>query len=238
VTVTFLLLAVGLVLAGGEARSRTDGSAAPDRGSGPRSRLPKPVGQGISGVAIALLCVTALGLGSGLMAAGVAVPVGVAAVAWAYDRPPRPVINPSLALALDLIAVALRSGQPLSAALMLAAPAADGVCGERLVQVGGLLRLGAEPADAWRIVADDPVLAPVAAGAVRSASSGVRLAGAFELLATDVRATLRVAAQRRAERAGVFAAAPLGLCFLPSFVCLGIVPTIVGIAHGVLGASR
>ena len=35
------------------------------------------------------------------------------------------------------------------------------------------------------------------------------------------------------ERAGVLAAAPLGLCFLPSFVCLGIVPIVVGIARGV-----
>jgi hypothetical protein len=30
--------------------------------------------------------------------------------------------------------------------------------------------------------------------------------------------------------------APLGLCFLPAFVCIGIVPTVVGIASGVLDA--
>jgi hypothetical protein len=30
--------------------------------------------------------------------------------------------------------------------------------------------------------------------------------------------------------------APLGLCFLPAFVCLGVVPVVVGIAKGVFGA--
>jgi hypothetical protein len=26
--------------------------------------------------------------------------------------------------------------------------------------------------------------------------------------------------------------APLGLCFLPAFVCLGVVPTVIGLAGG------
>jgi pilus assembly protein TadC len=34
----------------------------------------------------------------------------------------------------------------------------------------------------------------------------------------------------RARSAGVKAVVPLGLCFLPAFVLLGIVPAIVGIA--------
>jgi hypothetical protein len=29
--------------------------------------------------------------------------------------------------------------------------------------------------------------------------------------------------------------APLGLCFLPAFVCLGVVPLVIGIAGDVLG---
>ena len=31
---------------------------------------------------------------------------------------------------------------------------------------------------------------------------------------------------------------PLGLCFLPAFVCLGIVPTVVGIAGPAFGMLR
>jgi pilus assembly protein TadC len=33
-----------------------------------------------------------------------------------------------------------------------------------------------------------------------------------------------------AQRAGVLITVPLGLCFLPAFVCLGIVPVIAGLA--------
>jgi pilus assembly protein TadC len=37
------------------------------------------------------------------------------------------------------------------------------------------------------------------------------------------------------QRAGVRVLAPLGLCFLPAFVCLGVVPLVIGIAGDVLG---
>ena len=37
-----------------------------------------------------------------------------------------------------------------------------------------------------------------------------------------------------AERAGVLIAGPLGLCFLPAFVCLGIAPVVAGLAGQVL----
>ncbi|HZY74813.1 MAG TPA: type II secretion system F family protein, partial [Jatrophihabitantaceae bacterium] len=60
------------------------------------------------------------------------------------------------------------------------------------------------------------------------------LARTFTQLAEDTRAEVQADALARANRAGVLAMAPLGLCFLPAFLCLGIVPTVVGIAQGVL----
>ena len=42
--------------------------------------------------------------------------------------------------------------------------------------------------------------------------------------------------EARAERAGVLVTGPLGLCFLPAFICLGIVPVVVGLASSVLGS--
>ena len=98
-----------------------------------------------------------------------------------------------------------------------------------------LLHLGADPADAWSTVADDPALAPVAAVGRRSAHSGVRLADGVEALADDLRAQARRLGLARAHRAGVLAAAPLGLCFLPAFVCLGIAPALIGLAGRLLG---
>ena len=141
-----------------------------------------------------------------------------------------------LAVGLDLAAAALRCGQPVATALALAAPTVDGPVGARLGQVAGLLRLGADPAEAWRAVANDSTLGLVAHTAQRSASSGIRLANGLEAAADDLREQLRAAAQARAHRVGVLVAAPLGLCFLPAFVCLGIVPVIIGLAGAGFGA--
>ncbi|MFE3028477.1 type II secretion system F family protein, partial [Nocardia tengchongensis] len=48
------------------------------------------------------------------------------------------------------------------------------------------------------------------------------------------RGELEDAAAARAERAGVLIGGPLGLCFLPAFLCLGIVPVVLGLAGRVL----
>jgi pilus assembly protein TadC len=125
----------------------------------------------------------------------------------------------------------MRAGSPLPEALALAAPAAGDHAGA-LDQVGVLLRLGAEPAAAWGTVEADP-LGQLARTAVRSAESGVRLAAALEASAQQLRTEFQTSARMRAERTGVLALAPLGLCFLPAFVCLGIVPVVVGIARDV-----
>lgn len=132
-------------------------------------------------------------------------------------------------LALDLAAAALRSGQPLAAALQLAAPAADPVTASSLTRVGRLLQLGADPDEAWRAAASVAELNSLASAARRSAQSGVRLADAFERAAVEIRRTAKANAEARAARVGVWAIAPLGLCFLPAFVCLGIVPVIAGL---------
>jgi pilus assembly protein TadC len=103
--------------------------------------------------------------------------------------------------------------------------------------VAGLLRLGADPDEAWRCLDSSAQLAALARTARRSSASGARLAGAFEQLAGQLRRDARAAAEARAQRAGVLAVAPLAFCFLPSFVCLGIVPAVVGLAGAALHGS-
>ena len=49
-----------------------------------------------------------------------------------------------------------------------------------------------------------------------------------------MRAALTDAAEARAQRAGVLIAAPLGLCFLPAFLVLGVAPVVIGLAGEVL----
>jgi pilus assembly protein TadC len=52
-------------------------------------------------------------------------------------------------------------------------------------------------------------------------------------LAADARAAARVDTEAAVRRAGVWVLAPLGACFLPAFVCLGVIPLVLGIAGDV-----
>ena len=63
---------------------------------------------------------------------------------------------------------------------------------------------------------------------------GAALAQGVADLADQSRHAAAAAADARAERASVLIAGPLGLCYLPAFVCLGIVPIVAGLAGDVL----
>ena len=54
-------------------------------------------------------------------------------------------------------------------------------------------------------------------------------------LADDARVTGRADTAAAVQRAGVWVLAPLGLCFLPAFLCLGVAPLVLGIAADVFG---
>jgi Flp pilus assembly protein TadB len=170
-------------------------------------------------------------------AAGVAPLVG-AGVRALQRRPVARQPDRSLAVTLDLCAAALRAGRTPAAALAAAVPSAEPGTAAALARVAGLLRLGADPVRAWAVLDADGPLGSLAATAARSAVSGIRSALAFERLADDIRAECAASATARAQRAGVLAIAPLAACFLPSFLCLGIVPVVVGVAESALGTMR
>ena len=77
------------------------------------------------------------------------------------------------------------------------------------------------------------MIGSVAVIAARSADSGIRLADALSRCARSQREELHAASVARAESVGVLALLPLGLCFLPAFICLGVVPVVAGIAADV-----
>ncbi|APA94459.1 type II secretion system F family protein [Nocardia seriolae] len=142
-----------------------------------------------------------------------------------------------VASALDLLAACLRAGLPTAAASAAVAVSAPEPLATVLHRASDLLALGADPAAAWVQAtaghADDAVTA-LARLARRSARSGTGLATAVAELAERRRGELEDAAAARAERAGVLIGGPLGLCFLPAFLCLGIVPVVIGLAGRVL----
>jgi Flp pilus assembly protein TadB len=129
-------------------------------------------------------------------------------------------------LAVDLLTACLRAGRPPQQALALVATAVRGPLADVLTKVAHHLALGADPADAWAHLRSEPACAPVARAIDRSIRSGAPLSKTLEHLADDTRQSHHHAADQRARAAESRSALPLGLCFLPAFILLSIVPTI------------
>ncbi|RFU41608.1 type II secretion system F family protein [Actinomadura logoneensis] len=152
-------------------------------------------------------------------------------VGKADDRDRRSRIVLELPVTVDLLAACLRGGMPWDESVEAVASTIGGPLGEELGAVSVQIRLGADPVRAWLQLGErQPPLAPLARTAVRASRSGTALAVSLGRLAQEQRRTARTAAAARARSAGIRALMPLGLCFLPAFVLLGIVPAIVGIA--------
>ena len=140
-----------------------------------------------------------------------------------------------VAAAYDLFAVCLRAGLPVSEAARVAAADAPAVIAVPLTRVADLLALGADVDRAWATPNDaDPEYVELAALARRASRAGASLADGVAELAAATRRRAADRAVEAAEKAGVKVSGPLGLCFLPAFVCLGIVPVVVGLATGML----
>ena len=140
-------------------------------------------------------------------------------------------------MALDLLAACLAGGAVPSAAAAVVAAAVGGPVGARLSSVGAALRVGTSPPDAWALLggtAEDDPLAPAARVLVRASDGGAPVAAVVGQLAADARRTARARREQAARRVGVLVVAPLGLCFLPAFVLLGVVPVVIGLAGPLL----
>lgn len=142
-------------------------------------------------------------------------------------------------LVLELLASCLVGGAPLADAASAVAAAVPGPAGRRLAAVAAALAVGSPPGEAWSALCagtpDDP-LAPAARALARAADGGAPVASAVSRLAADARAEARSRGEQAARRVGVLAVAPLGLCFLPAFVLLGVVPVVAGLAGPLLAS--
>ncbi|MDI9902974.1 type II secretion system F family protein [Rhodococcus sp. IEGM 1409] len=141
----------------------------------------------------------------------------------------------AVAASLDLLGACLRAGLPVSAAITAMASTAPKTMADSLRRVADLLALGADPDTAWSEAALDPDTEALARMARRSARSGSSLSSSMTELAEHSRGEAEDRAAAAAERAGVLISGPLGLCFLPAFIALGIVPVVIGLATTVLG---
>lgn len=152
--------------------------------------------------------------------------------------PPDPQPDPhAMPASFDLFAACLRAGMPAATAARAVAESAPPALATALRRGADRLQLGADPADAWTDPDSDELLDDFARAARRSAKSGAPLSDTMSELAVRLRAEAEDRAAAAIERAGVLVSGPLGLCFLPAFVCLGIVPVVMGLAQDVLGGG-
>ena len=187
-----------------------------------------------------LLCSLLAGIGAATVVGGpAALPTAVVAtvVAWVVITRAEPPevrrkaeqVRRDLPALVTLLASALRSGAPPAEALATVAAALPGPAAERLSTVASRLRLGDDPVTAWAELARDPDLGPLGRALSRAQMTGSSVVGAVDRLADDLARSARAAVEDKARAVGVKAAVPLGLCLLPSFVLIGIVPLAAGL---------
>jgi Flp pilus assembly protein TadB len=206
-------------------RAPTDPTGAqPGRGD-PATRRWLPLLAAVGVAALPIVLGGGLVLGAGLGAAAFA---GGRRLLRGGRRPaPDPL---RLASCWDLLGACLRGGLPVPVAVRAVAADVPAPADAALDGTAELLALGADPVSAWAPALAEPLTAELARGARRSARSGAALASVAENLATSVRAGADDLAEAKAQRAAVAVTGPLGLCFLPAFLCIGVVPVVIGLA--------
>lgn len=239
VVVAVLLLTAALLVLGGRPggeRLRVLLEAAPGAvpGAAPGGATPllRAEWAVVGTVAATALAGTVGGVAAGVVAALACIAAGVVlarrtAAGAGPDGDPG---SGDLAGGWELLAVCLEAGLPVATAVSAAAGPLGGPTGAGLRRVSGLLELGADPAQAWGTVQEVAALAAFARAAGRSAGTGAALARVARAEGQRLRAELLDSAQARAQRAAVLITGPLGLCFLPAFLVLGIAPVVLGLA--------
>jgi Flp pilus assembly protein TadB len=234
-------------LRGGGRRDRGSPGRLTTGGAARPSRLPLPVlACALAGAAVALLLPLPLGLAAGGVVAALG-PRVLSRLEPRSVREERERLLADLPLLLDLLSSCLAGGAALPDAARAVGAAVPGPAGRRLESVAAMLAVGAPPRDAWAALSggaslpggasggasEDP-LAPAARALARAADGGAPVAAAVARMATEARADARSVAEQAARRVGVLVVMPLGLCFLPAFVLLGVVPVVAGLAGPLL----
>ncbi len=186
------------------------------------------------GVQLALMLDGALGVVTGCVLA-VLVSRLLARLEPLAARRRRERVHADLPLAVDLLVAALRAGRPVVVAVSVVASAVGGPLGADLGRWAARLELGGEPRLVWAEVAADPLLGPVGRAIVRAGDTGAPVADSLEHLVDDLQRDRVIDAEEVARRVAVRSAAPLGLCFLPAFVLVGVTPTVIGAFSTLLG---
>lgn len=212
----------------GAASVATVAAASSDAGWLHRHRL---LWAGLAGVAAVVFVSGPAGAPAGVVAA-VATWVVIGRAEPTAVRVRRRAVARDLPHVVALFAAALRSGAAPADAIEQVCRALPGAASDRLAGVAARLSLGLDPVQVWSSLADDPPLVGLGRTLARAHATGAPVVAAVERLADELARAGRAEAEERARAVGVQAAVPLGLCLLPAFVLIGIVPLAVALLTG------
>jgi tight adherence protein B len=227
----------GTLVAEAESRAERDAALAGPRTTG-RLLMWLPIVGGLLGWALGADPVgTAMDGGIGSLAVGTGLVLLVAGRVWSdrlvaaargADQP-----GVDVQVVLELVAAALRSGAGVPRALEATGVAVGGADGGVLTRAAHALVLGAAWERAWAGVPGqlDPMVRALHGAWLDGAAPGEALGAAGE----EVRHQRRAAARTAAARLGVRLVLPLGMCYLPAFVLVGLVPVLLALGIDLLG---
>ncbi|GAA2722003.1 hypothetical protein CAE01nite_27070 [Cellulomonas aerilata] len=150
---------------------------------------------------------------------------------WTADDETAPV-DLDVAVLLSLLEAAIGSGAGLPRALAAVGRAVGGADGHAMERASAGLVLGAGWEVAWS--GAGPRLTPVVTALAATWTTGAAPGPALRAAAEQLRRERRTAAREAAGRLGVRLVLPLGLCFLPAFVLIGLVPVLVSLGSALV----
>jgi pilus assembly protein TadC len=131
-------------------------------------------------------------------------------------------------VAMDVLSACFAIGASQERALEAVAWGMRGSLGDDLGVVSAAMRLGADAAEAWSLVEASDLQA-LSAILTRVEATGAPVTPLLTLLADQHRQRAKAAAMDAARALGVRVAGPLGLCFLPAFVLVAVVPLVLSL---------
>lgn len=160
--------------------------------------------------------------------------LGIAWIVWtiaARAEPPgvrrrREAVRRGLPHVTRLLAIALSGGQAIPAALTQVARALPEPASGELAVARARLAIGVPAHQVWDELSSVAGLEALGRVFSRAEVSGAPVADVVSRLADELAAEARATVEDRARSVGIKAAVPLGLCLLPAFLLIGIVPVV------------
>ncbi|WP_089775973.1 type II secretion system F family protein [Ruania alba] len=139
------------------------------------------------------------------------------------------------AVLLDLAGAALGAGASVPTVLDALGHALPVAHGEPLLRVVAALRLGASWDEAWQAGGDPVPVHPLRSALGPAWRDGVDPGPLLAQAAATIRARRGSRAREAAARLGVRLVLPLGICLLPAFVLLGLMPVLLSTGSSLFG---